>query len=268
MMLHPKFALRARHWFASAALAAMVLTTPATGLAVTIAQWNFNVATGTNNSPAPSSGAGSATPVGMTNNANNADILAATGTPPSTDSGSPNNAWRIRGSVSNGWSGTTQLLSGAQFNTSTAGQLNIGVSMQIHATDGSPRHAQLQYTTDGSTFTSVGPLLDFFTTFDGFAPFSWNLTGVPGVDNNPNFGVKLVSAFSPVPFSNANGVQAANTAFQRASATTQVYNGTAGNWRLDLVTVTGGEVPEPASMVTAVGAVVFAGAAARRRRRS
>jgi hypothetical protein len=266
MTLHPILARSARRWFAAAALAALTVHTPAAAFADTIAQWNFNVPTGANNTPAPSTGTGSATPIGMTNNANSADIVAATGTPASSDAGVPNNAWRVRGSVSNGWSGTTQLLSGAQFNASTVGQTDINVSMEIHATDGSPRYAQLQYTTDGSTFTSIGALLDFNTTFDGFAPFAWNLTGVPGVDNNANFGVKLVSAFSPVEFTNANGVQAANTAFQRASATTQVYNGTAGNWRFDMVTVAGTAVPEPASLAAA-GAAVLAGALVRRRPR-
>jgi hypothetical protein len=246
--------------------AAVLAATGPTAAAVTITQWNFNLATGTNNSPAPSTGIGSATPVGMTNNANNADITAATGDPASNDAGLPNNAWRVRGSVSNGWSGTTQLLSGARFNASTAGQSNIGVTMQIHATDGSARHGQLQYTTDGTTFVSFGPLLDFNATFDGFAPFAWNFSSIPGVNNNPDFGVKLVSAFSPVPFTNANGPQAADTAFQRASGTLQVYTGGAGNWRFDLVTVTGGEVPEPASL-TAAGAAVLAGILMRRRPR-
>lgn len=229
------------------ALTTAGVMTSAQGAVIT--QWNFNTATGTNNAPAPSIGAGSATPVGMNGGANNADILAATGSTPSSDPNVPNNAWRVRGSTSNGWSGTTQLLSGARFNASSAGQSNIVASFDIHATDGSPRYAQFQYTVDGTNFTSFGPLLDFNSTFDGFAPFSFDLSSIAAVNNNPQFGFKLVSAFSPIQFTNDNGVQPANTAFQRASGTSQVYNGTAGNWRFDMVTVS--SIPEPSTIAAA-----------------
>ena len=223
---------------------------PANALGATITQWSFNTTIGANNAPAPSTGAGSATPVGMNGGANNADIVVASGITPSSDPGVPNNAWRVRGSNANGWSGTTQLLSGAQFNASTAGASNIVASFDIQATDGSSRYGQFQYTVDGASFTSFGPLLDFNTTFDGWAPFSFDLSSVPAANNNSLFGFKLVSAFSPVEFANANGVQPANTAFQRASATSTVYNGTAGNWRFDMVTVS--SVPEPSSLVAGV----------------
>jgi hypothetical protein len=224
-----------------------------------ITQWNFNVPIGTNNSPAPSVGTGTATPVGMTNNANNADILSNAG---SSDVGN-SLAWRVRGSVSNGWSGTTQLLSGARFNASTATFENIVVSFDLFATDGSPRHGQFQYTLDGSTFTSFGAILDFNPGDAWRNNISFDLSGIPGASNNPNFGFQIVSAFSPVEFTNANGIQAANTAFQRANASPQVYNGTAGNWRLDTVTFSGTLIPTPG----AAGLLALAGLAGLRRRR-
>jgi hypothetical protein len=237
----------------------------ADALGATITQWNFNATIGANNAPATSFGLGSATPVGMNGGLNNADILAAGGgMRPSSDPGVPNNAWRVRGSQANGWSGTTQLLSGAQFNVSTAGLTSVVASFDVQATDGSPRHGQFQYTVDGTNFTSFGSLIDFNTTFDGWASFSYDLSSIPAVNNNPQFGFKLVSAFSPVEFTNANGVQPANTAFQRASATATVYNGTAGNWRFDMVTVSA--VPEPSALI--VGALAIAGLAAARFRRN
>lgn len=230
--------------------------------AAIITQWDFNVATGVNNSPAPSFGAGSATPVGMTNNANNADILAASGTPPSPDPAAIDNAWRVRGSVSNGYSGTVSLLSGARFNASTIGFEDISVRFELNATDGSPRYAQFQYTLDGTSFTSFGSLTDFNPGFDGFKSLSYDLSSISGADNNAAFGFKFVTAFSPVAFTNANGEQAANTAFQRANAMNQVYNGTAGNYRFDLVTFEGTAVPEPSM----AGLLALSGIAALGRR--
>jgi hypothetical protein len=251
--------LRAIAWCGALVGALVGMGAPASAVGATITQWNFNTATGVNNTPAPSLGAGSATPVGMNGGLNNADILAAGGgTRPSSDPGVPNNAWRVRGSQSNGWSGTTQLLSGAQFNVSTAGLSKVVASFDVQATDGSPRYGQFQYTVDGATFTSLGSLIDFNASFDGWASFSFDLSAIPAVNNNPLFGFKLVSAFSPVEFTNANGVQPANTAFQRANAAAQVYNGTAGNWRFDMVTVSA--VPEPSALI--VGALAAVGLAA------
>lgn len=241
----------------------LMVTASASGRSI-ITQWNFNTTIGVNNTPAPSIGTGSATPVGMTNNANNADILVAGGTPTSSDTALPNNAWRVRGSVSNGWSGTQQLFSGARFNAPTTGFFDITVSFDILPTDGSPRHAQMQYTLDGTNFVSFGALLDFNPLNDRWNNgLSFDLSSVAGANDNPNFGFQIVSAFSPVAFTNANGLQAASTAFQRANAGPQVYNGAAGNYRFDGVTFSGTVVPAPA-----VAALLgLAGVVAGRRRR-
>lgn len=62
---------------------------------------------------------------------------------------------------------------------------------------------------------------------------------------NANFGFRVVSAFSPVAFTNANGLQAANTAFQRADGGNNVYTGGAGNYRFDMVTLSDTVIPAP-----------------------
>ncbi len=225
-----------------------------------VTQWNFNGPLGARNAPSPSIGVGSATPVGMNGGNNNADILNAGGTPTSSDASVSNQAWRVRGSTTNGWSGTVSLLSGARFNVPTINADNIVVSMDINATDGSPRHAQFQYTLDGTSFTSFGGLLDFNASNDRWRNgISFNLSSIVGAANNANFGFRVVSAFSPDAFTNLNGLQAANTAFQRADAGTNVYTGAAGNYRFDMVTV----VPAPG----AAALLGFGGLVAMRRRR-
>jgi len=238
--------------------------------AATITQWNFNVnAAGTNNSPAPSTGVGLAQIVGMNGNAPNADFPNATNGSGSSDPAvSPDLAWRVRGSVNNGWSGTTSLLSGAQFKASTVGYSNIGVSFDLNATDGSPRYAQLQVTTDGSNFASFGPLLDFNAKIDDWTNgISYDFSSLAAASNNPNFGFKVVSAFSPVDFTDAGGFHAANTAFQRTDADPLEgpYNGTAGNYRFDMVTFTGTAVPEPSTVALAIGMLVASATISRRR---
>lgn len=88
-----------------------------------------------------------------------------------------------------------------------------------------------------------------------------------GASNNPNFGFKLVSAFSPVEFTDAGGLHAANTAFQRADADPEgnVYTGGAGNYRFDMVTISGTVVPEPSTVVLIVCGFGLVATAQRRR---
>jgi hypothetical protein len=239
--------------------------------AAVITQWNFNVNPGgTNNSPVPSTGTGTAQMVGMNGNAPNGDFPSASSGIGSSDPvGSPADlSWRVRGSVSNGWSGSVSLLSGAQFKASTVGYTNIGATLDINATDGSPRYAQLQVTTDGSNFTSFGSLLDFNPTNDNWANnISFDFSTLPAASNNPNFGFKVVSAFSPFDFTDAGGFHPANTAFQRADADPLEgpYNGTAGNYRFDMVTFSGTAVPEPSTALLAAYGLASAVALTRRR---
>lgn len=250
--------MKAATWLVSS----FVLLAAHTAQAAVVTQWNFNSTLGVNNAPVPSVGSGSATPVGMNGGANNADILVINTNPVgnagnSSDPAVPNHQWRVRGSQSNGWSGTTQLRSGARFNASTVGFQDIVVSFDILATDGSPRHAQFQYTVDGTSFVSFGGLLDFNATSDKWRNgVTVDLSAIDAAENNASFGFQLVSAFSPVEFTNANGVQAANTAFQRTDAGNGVYTGAAGNYRFDMVTIS--SIPEPAALAPlAVAALVL-----------
>lgn len=201
---------------------------------VVITQWDFNMATGANSNPSTSIGTGTATSVGMNNDADSSDIRT-NGSP--LDSGSPNNAWRVRGSVDNGWSTTTQLLSGARFTLPTTGFRDIIVSMDVDASNGAASHAQFQYTTNGTDFLSFGGLTEFQNGSNVFdTGLTWDLSSISGVNDNPNFSFQLLSAFHP-DFGS----------FRRVDGTGPV--GTSGNYRFDLVTISATAVPEPSGML-------------------
>ena len=224
-----------------------------------------NLSTGVNNSPAPEVGVGTATPLGMTNNftpspsITSADVLSNPG------SSTPSLAWRIRGNGDapnngNGWAAAApQYSQGAEFFTSTLGFQDIVLTYDWRPTTQGVKHQQVQYTSDGNTWTNVGPLQV------GPGSEAWvngimiDLSAIPAVNNNPAFGVRIVSAYAP---DGPNAGQYVNLAGNP-------INSTSGNWRLDSITFSGNAiaVPEPASallLVCAVGGCCLA----RRGRRS
>ncbi|MCU0689418.1 MAG: hypothetical protein MUE97_06745 [Phycisphaerales bacterium] len=254
------------------ALAAVVCAAAGGGAAmgnIVVTQWNFqNLAVATNNAPAPSTGVGSALPLGMANtlngvtSVNGADIFGGNSANGSTDplqGGTPTIArgWRVRGvgvaggPSANGWSTLAPEFSqGAQFNVPTTGFAGITVSYDLYVTDRGPAHWQLQYTLDGSSWTSAGPV--GFANLLGDRWYNSNLvslSGVSGADNNPNFGIRVVTLFAPgtSTYLAADGGAPTNTS---------------GNWRFDMVTVTAA-IPTPgAAAMLGLGGVL----AMRRRR--
>ncbi len=84
---------------------------------------------------------------------------------------------------------------GPRFNVSTVGLRNIAVNYDTRATSTSSRYTRMQYTTNGTDFT------DFPTSFRFDSASAWgsvpamSLVGFPGVNNNPNFGIRVVSEF-------------------------------------------------------------------------
>ena len=79
-----------------------------------------------------------------------------------------------------------------------------------------------------------------------------DLTQLPdysSINNNPNFEIREVAAFSPVAFTDSAGLHAANTAYMRADSSNAstfapVYTSTSAytnssTWRVDMVTLTG-----------------------------
>ena len=243
----------------------------------TIAQWNFNTVTpAPDNSPAPDVGAGVAMVLGMDNNYtfSSGNTITGTGTftyttlygTVSTASadvvntpGDPNgyaNAWRVRGPSNNingqggegnGWAlQAPQYTQGAQFSASTAGYSNVGFHFDWFTTTQGVLNMQEQYTLNGTTWININPLLTAVS--NGWESQTIDFSGIAGAANDPNFGVRLVSAYDPnlaIPnYGSANGGQGG------------VYNNNSGNWRFaDVGFVGTASVPEPSSSL--LGALGF-----------
>jgi hypothetical protein len=254
-----------------------------------ITQWNFGTVTAApDNSPAPNVGSGVATVLGMTNNdtfsSNNTitgtgtftpGTIIATGSAASADilstAGDPNgfaNAWRVRGPATdnvnvpgtgNGWAlQAPQYTQGAQFSVSTVGYTSISFHFDWFTTTQGVLNMQEQYTLDGTNWINIKPLLTAVS--NGWAaPQTIDFLGIAGAANDPNFGVRLVSAYdpnlSPLNYGSADGGQ------------NGVYNNNSGNWRFADVGFSGTvqAVPEPSSLLLGVlGLGLIVGCARRR----
>jgi hypothetical protein len=191
--------------------------------------------------------AGSSTP-GSTNGP---DTLVQAGS--STPSGTI--CWRVRGNPgNNGWNSAAPIgTQGAEFDVSTLNYSNVVLNFDLYFTTQGEAKMCVLYTTDGWVTTNVASTIaypanpTFIVTNDpaslSYSPNTvsgpyfyqttgqnWynnivvDFTGLPGVDNNPNFGVRVVNA--------ATGPDC--VAFNGGS-----YNNSSGNCRFDNVTVGG-----------------------------
>ena len=183
----------------------------------------------------------------------NTDISSNTGSSTGTA-----NEWRIRGqSLSspapnpcNGWSlSAPQATQGAQFNVDTTGVAQVLFQFDWDTTKQGVKNMQIQYTVDGSTWINypAGSNGVLSAVPNGYlnqvtADFS-NASLYPGVGNNPNFGVRLISVYDPQLPAGSTTVAAYGVALswsqgqEYAGATPgiggidQVYNNNSGNWR-------------------------------------
>ena len=157
------------------------------GSAVTIAHWDFNSPTPDNNPDTGTStsayGAGVASLVGGVT----ASFTAPNG---SSDSAADNSNWRITT-----WpaQGTQNKQNGIQFKVSTVGRKNISLQWDLRASNTASKYTRLQYTTNGTDFLDHQVITMPFETWVNSQTASF--AGVPGVDNNPNFGIRFVTEF-------------------------------------------------------------------------
>ncbi len=232
--------------------------TSAIPISAVIAQWEMELAGGTNTHPTPNIGTGVATPLGMVNSykfplgcttsceytssVNHEDLTSTNG---GTDPNLSALAWRVRGTSTNaggntgpGWN--TQApedTQGVEFAVSTAGYSNIVVQFDWYTTAQIVRDLQTQYTTDGSTWTNIGPVY-VAPAGGGFYPgITINLAGITAVNNNPNFAIRMVSVYDRS--ANAPQPYTYTAATLDSTGTPVQYNDTSGNWRFDEVNVMG-----------------------------
>jgi len=188
---------------------------------------------------------------------NDADVASASPGPYSSTGSAGANVWRLRGQPGNGWLSTQPIGSqGAEFDVSTVNYTNVIVTFDLYFTTQGEARMCVIYTTDGWATTKVGNLAcSSYPTLiqsntpagasesQGYTPdivngafidntigslfynyMSVDFTGVPGVDNNPLFGFRVVNAAQ-------NG--------ECVNFLHQPYNNNSGNARIDNVAVSG-----------------------------
>ena len=219
----------------SCAAALLLASLSVTQAQTALTAWSFdNLAVGPSSSPQPSTGLGAARAVGL-GNSSNPGIVSLGG----SSSGDPN-GWQFSATGgSDGWTANAAIGSqGAQFAASTFGYYQIKVSFDVHATADAEANLQVQYTTEGTIWhnaiiTSVGPLgviasnsnptnglvVGSYVILTNNGTTGWNnqitvnLSGISGVDNDPNFAIRIMNASTGTncltttgaPFSSASG---------------------------------------------------------------
>jgi hypothetical protein len=206
--------------------------------ATTITQWNFNGTSSTTvpggaSAPTPSVGTGSASLVGGTTGSFASGISNGGSSDPVTTS--PENfGW---GTTNYPAASSGDKSAGTQYLVSTVGFEDIVFTYDLRHSNTSSRYEQVQYTTNGGSTWIDAPS----GLFDGPSGDTWfkartvDLSAIAAVENNADFGLRVVSTFAPATSSYA------------ASNSTSNY-ATSGTWRFDMVTVSGTVIPEPASL--------------------
>ena len=218
--------------------------------AATVTQWNFNsiVADGNTSTGTilPAFGTGTAVTIGgITTSFASGDAGGGSSDPAIGD----DSGWQT---LTYAAQGQQDKLRGVQFNVSTVGFTGVSISYDLRHSNTSSRFEQVQYSTNGSTFTDIA-------TFDGNLGDTWfknrnvDLSAIAAVNNNAAFAFRVVGTFAPSTFAYA------------ASSPTGTY-GPSGTLRFDMVTVSALPVPEPESYALMLAGLALVGAVARRRR--
>jgi len=244
----------------------LLLANLANAQAEIITQWNFNSTTPDGNTgtgvSTPSVGSGSIAPVGGAAHPGFNSGVGSSDLASSDNSGFQTESYQSQGVGS----GTR----GIRLNVSTAGFAGISGSFDLRTSNTSSRWYQIRYTTDGSSFVNLGGPsrlgIGDITVGDAWSNnITFDLNSISAVNNNSQFGIEVVSVFSPDAFTEflSGTSNAANTAYEAARnrSTGSQSNYAGGTWRFDMVTVNGvTAVPEPTSiaLLSLVGVGGFA----------
>ncbi len=202
----------------------------------TISQWTYEPLLGATATPTPNTGLGTSALIGSMSGPGTATGMLLAGTGCGTQNGANPGAWAI----STAAPGSANETSGAQFNVSTSGYTGITVRWDQRWSNSSANTVRLQYTTDGTNWqnftmtagntTLCGGAINngrFETNAgDQYRRIIVDLSSITGINNNSNFGFRVVAAHYQ-----------STSQFRQASSTTSVATG--GTWRFDNVIVSG-----------------------------
>ncbi len=220
-----------------------------------ISSWTFDPYLGTLNNPNPNIGSGTAAIVN----------LGGGTVTPLTRTGMAGTGCGVQSGVT-AWAlepfdpGSSNESNGVQFNSSTSGYQNVTFTWDQRYSNTVANTVRLQYTTDGSTWVSfnmtagnttfcngsinANGCFETNTTGDEYRRTTVNFSAIPAINNNPNFGVRLLASYYQ-----------ATGQFRQVSTLASVAN-PAGTWRFDNVSFNGTLLPGPtASVITGTASI-------------
>lgn len=156
----------------------------------TVARWDFNGSFNTL-APAPSSGSGSASLVGGISGASSGG--SASDSANALGEGLANNGWQTSAYPTNN-NPLNNKTAGVQFGASTLGLRNVKISFDVRNSNTGSKYLRLQYTTNGTDFIDH-PAPVVFANPGNFETEFFDLSGLPGVRDNANFGFRIVSEY-------------------------------------------------------------------------
>ncbi|MDB6122304.1 MAG: non-specific endonuclease [Pedosphaera sp.] len=208
--------------------ALLTVINPGGGLSTNvIAQWNFNSNPSDTNtstgSTVPSTGSGTLTLVGGTSQ------LFFGGASDDPALANDNSGFSTASYPAQGIGNKT---AGVRFNISTVGYQNIALSWDQRLSGTASKYFRFQYTINGTDFIDYN--LVTMTNNGAFEIKTNNLFSLSGVNNNPNFGFRILAEFE----STATGAGTAGYVTTSVSS----YGGS-GTVRFDMLTVSGSAIP-------------------------